>query len=207
MSLVEAARRRVLRLSESFGVRNRTRKGEIVRAFATAQGVKRVLFVGSSGAWGPRGHLVERAALLPDHRFVAACDLDPRIDMPWPYVCADGRRLPFRAAAFDLVLSNAVVEHVGNIGDQRAFVAEHRRVGLSWVVTTPNRWFPVESHTGAVLLHWWRPWRARQEAFTRLLSRREFHALLPAGATLHGRPWSATFVGAGKSTGAPEARS
>ena len=199
MSLVEAARGRVLRLSESFGVRNRRRKGEIVRAFATANGAKRVLFVGSSGAWGPRGHIVERAALRPDHQFVAACDLDARIDMPWPYVCADGRRLPFRTGAFDLVLSNAVVEHVGGVDDQRAFVAEHRRVASAWIITTPNRWFPVESHTGAVVLHWVRRWRDQQTSFTRLLSRREFRALLPAGAALHGRPWSATFVASGNS--------
>ena len=64
----------------------------------------------------------------------------------------------------------------------------------SWVITTPNKWFPVESHTSALFAHWFPSWRARQTAFTRLLSRREFANLLPAGAKVAGHWWSPTFT-------------
>ena len=68
-----------------------------------------------------------------------------------------GERLPFRDRQFDIVFSNAVVEHVGQRELQRAFVHEIRRVGSAFFITTPNRWFPVEHHTGLPLLHFLPP--------------------------------------------------
>ena len=65
-----------------------------------------------------------------------------------------GKRLPFDDHAFDIVFSNAVIEHVGNRAAQTAFVAEICRVGKAFFITTPNRWFPVEHHTGLPMLHW-----------------------------------------------------
>ena len=128
---------------------------------------------------------------------VAACDIVPR-RTPWPSVVCDGRRLPFRAAAVDLVLSNAVVEHVGREDDQRALVDEQARVGRRWVVTTPNRWFPVESHTSALLRHWSARWRAAHgSVFTRLLSRSELARLLPPGGQVVGSAFAPTFLAHG----------
>lgn len=37
---------------------------------------------------------------------------------------------------------------------QRAFAAEIKRVGNQYFVQTPNRWFPVESHTWLPFLGW-----------------------------------------------------
>ena len=65
-----------------------------------------------------------------------------------------GEPLPFRDGEFDVVFSNAVVEHVGSRTAQAAFVGELCRVGKSFFITTPNRWFPVEHHTGLPLLHY-----------------------------------------------------
>jgi hypothetical protein len=94
-----------------------------------------------------------------------------------------------------MVLSNAVIEHVGDIADQRRFVAEHRRVARAGVMTTPNRWFPVESHTGSVLLHWFGRWRRGPgRPFTRLLSLRELRALVPGDAHVEGTWLSPTFL-------------
>ena len=62
--------------------------------------------------------------------------------------------LPFNDGEFDVVFSNAVVEHVGSRTDQRAFVGELCRVARAFFITTPNRWFPVEHHTGLPLLHY-----------------------------------------------------
>jgi SAM-dependent methyltransferase len=70
-------------------------------------------------------------------------------------VCADGRRLPFPDATFDVVHSSAVWEHVGATASQGAFIAELARVARRAVfLTTPDRAFPVEVHTSLPLLHW-----------------------------------------------------
>jgi Methyltransferase domain len=71
------------------------------------------------------------------------------------FVRANGRHLPFRDAAFDVVHSSAVLEHVGSLENQIAFVQECCRVARKWVfLTTPNRWFPVEFHTVLPIVHW-----------------------------------------------------
>jgi len=71
------------------------------------------------------------------------------------FVKANGLQLPFRDQAFDVVHSSAVVEHVGSLARQCAFVAECCRVARRAVfITTPNRWFPVEFHTVLPLVHW-----------------------------------------------------
>jgi SAM-dependent methyltransferase len=71
-----------------------------------------------------------------------------------PYVQGDACALPFPDGAFDVVFSNAVIEHVGDAERQRLFVSEALRVGGRVFLTTPNRWFPVEVHTRLPLVHW-----------------------------------------------------
>ena len=62
--------------------------------------------------------------------------------------------LPFRDSQFDIVFSNAVVEHVGCRQQQANFIGELNRVAKAFFITTPSRWFPVEHHTGLPLLHY-----------------------------------------------------
>jgi SAM-dependent methyltransferase len=64
-----------------------------------------------------------------------------------------GRPLPFEDGAFDIVYSNAVLEHVGGSEERRHFLKEALRIGRSVFITVPNRWFPIEHHAGIPLLH------------------------------------------------------
>ncbi len=71
------------------------------------------------------------------------------------FVRGDARKMPFADKSYDFVFSSAVIEHVGSRDCQLAFLRECVRVARKWIfITTPNRWFPVEMHTGLPLLHW-----------------------------------------------------
>ncbi|HTS27473.1 MAG TPA: class I SAM-dependent methyltransferase, partial [Bryobacteraceae bacterium] len=70
------------------------------------------------------------------------------------WVAGDGRCLPFRDGAFDVVFSNSVIEHVGDQDSQRRFAREVARVGGGFWVQTPNRWFPLEQHLLTPFVHW-----------------------------------------------------
>ncbi len=70
------------------------------------------------------------------------------------WVAGDGRALPFRDGAFDVVFSNSVIEHVGDAASQRRFAGEVARVGRRYWVQTPNRRFPVEQHLLTPFIHW-----------------------------------------------------
>jgi SAM-dependent methyltransferase len=70
------------------------------------------------------------------------------------YVQGDACELPFADGEFDIVFSNAVLEHVGGRERQRRLVSEALRVGRQAFVTTPNRRFPIEVHTRLPFVHW-----------------------------------------------------
>jgi len=70
------------------------------------------------------------------------------------YVQGDACALPFADDEFDIVFSNAVIEHVGDRERQQQLVSEAVRVGRRVFITTPNRRFPVEIHTRLPLVHW-----------------------------------------------------
>jgi hypothetical protein len=173
---------------------NRRRKAGQVRRLIDRNGVRSVLLVGVSRGGQAYANQVEEA-ITAHAAFVVWSGLETGGGRD--YVAADGLRLPFRDGAFDLVFSNAVIEHVGDAAAQRQFVDEHARVGRSWVLTTPNRWFPVESHTNVVFRHWSRAWRARRGEFTRLLNRRELRVLLPGSAAIEGSQFAPTFMAMG----------
>lgn len=74
-----------------------------------------------------------------------------------------GVALPFDDATFDVVISNHVIEHVGDATAQARHLAEIRRVlrgdGLGYLAV-PHRWMLMEPHFRLPFLSWWpRPWR------------------------------------------------
>jgi SAM-dependent methyltransferase len=104
------------------------------------------------------------------------------------YVQGDACALPFADGEFDLVFSNAVIEHVGGRDRQRRLVSEAIRVGRRVFITTPNRRFPVEVHTRLPFVHWLpdalshRVYRAAGKEFAtdvHLLTRNSLESLFP----------------------------
>ncbi len=128
------------------------------------------------------GHMTEYLAEQPEVGSIVTFDTDPAFvamtrakvaELPLPRVrevlCLGNdatRRLPWAAGAFDLVLAVGVVEHLP-ARNRRAQVDEYYRVlapgGHIAVLDTPNRWFPLETHSvGLPLVQWLPPrlaWR------------------------------------------------
>jgi len=127
----------------------------------------RVLEVGTNGS-------LERAcdyflhSLYPYPEQITAAGLEEpdifrRVFPRYPYVQVRRHApLPFDDQSFDLVFSNAVIEHVGSRDQQQGFLDEILRVGKRAFVTTPNRRHPIEFHTVTPLLHYLPPQVYRQ---------------------------------------------
>jgi len=71
------------------------------------------------------------------------------------FVIGDGLRTDYKDMSFDIVHSNATLEHVGSYNNQIAFVKEALRVSKNHVfIQTPNRFYPIDFHTNLPLIHW-----------------------------------------------------
>jgi len=87
------------------------------------------------------------------------------IDEAYRFQLVSDTVLPFADESFDVVLTNHVIEHVGDEKAQLRHLGEIRRVlradGVGYLAV-PNRWQFVEPHYRLALLSWWpRSWRSR----------------------------------------------
>ncbi len=109
----------------------------------------RVLDVGTGS-----GHIAEELATVAAG-VVSVDVLDERVARDgFEFVLSVGDRLPFADGAFDIVISNHVVEHVA---DQATHVAELLRVvrpGGVVYLATPNRRWPVDPHHRLPFIAW-----------------------------------------------------
>lgn len=93
-----------------------------------------------------------------------------------------GVELPFPDASFDVVVSNHVVEHVGDRAMQRRHLEEIGRVlaagGIGYVAT-PNRWAVMEPHFHVPALSW--PPRRLRDRYLRATGRGRVYDVDPYG--------------------------
>ena len=152
-----------MRLADSISLRSRGRKLRLLREELRPSADTTVLDVGADELGFGEGDgcatmnffeelypWPERITALGLHDGAGFRATYPHI----PYVQGDACALPFEDGAFDIVFSNAVIEHVGGRDRQRQLVSEAIRVGRRVFITTPNRRFPVEVHTRLPLVHW-----------------------------------------------------
>lgn len=69
-------------------------------------------------------------------------------------LCGDGCAMEFPNNTYDIVFSNSVIEHVGNMDRIEAFASEVRRVGKRLWLQTPAYDCPIEPHFLAPCVHW-----------------------------------------------------
>lgn len=176
------------RVAKSYGVRNRARKLGFAQEFVRQHDIRSILFVGVSAGNDAYNNIIEVALQHQVDRAVATgLGAEAEADSPWrEYQYADALDLPFEDQSFDLVYSNAVLEHVGDETAQQKFVDEHARVGRHWILTTPNRLFPVEAHRHVLFVHWARSWKDPYGSVTRLVSKADLRRLIPTEARIRG---------------------
>jgi len=188
----------------SLAARLRRRRSLLLRELlATVPRPARVLDIGGTQTWwdtiGAEGlHGLTIVLVNPKAQQVTRAGFEA--------IVGDGRALALPDRSFDIVFSNSVIEHVGDLDDQRRMAAEIQRVGRRYYVQTPNRWFPIEPHfvfpafqflplavrTELLMrfrLGWFPKISERAEArrvasSIRLLTEAELRDLFP-GATLH----------------------
>ena len=71
------------------------------------------------------------------------------------FIIGNGININLKDMSFDIVHSNATLEHVGSYDNQIAFVKEAWRLSKNYVfIQTPNRFYPIDFHTNLPLIHW-----------------------------------------------------
>ena len=137
---------------------NRRRKYQIFLKFLAPRRETTILDVGfTEKEYSASDNFLEKNYPYPDKITALGLEKPRQFSKRYPQIKAvvyDGRHFPFRDQHFDVVWSNAVLEHVGSRAAQVAFLKEIKRVGRRAFITTPNKNFPIEVHTRSLFLHW-----------------------------------------------------
>ena len=96
-------------------------------------------------------HLKENITCLSNQNLDKLKELYPNLKT----ILADGRDTKLLENSFDISISNATLEHVGSFEEQIIFVKEMYRISKKKIiVVTPNRFYPIDTHTMLPLIHW-----------------------------------------------------
>ena len=153
-------------------------KIERLLQLADRLGSLRILEVGTGS-----GGIASYFGTHPSGRFVVeAVDVvdNRQVSVGYGFTLVHGTQLPFDDASFDVVVTNHVIEHVGEREQQLAHLAEVHRVMKPNAVgyfAVPNRWMLVEPHYGLAFLSWLpKSWRS---VYLRLRRRGQFYDCEP----------------------------
>ncbi len=106
----------------------------------------------------PDSNMLEKLYPYPKNLTAATIEDKTKLEALYPKIkvvkILQRKKLPFKNNQFDIVVSWATIEHVGNLKDQTFFLKELCRVGKKIFVTTPYRGCIYEPHTGTFFLHW-----------------------------------------------------
>lgn len=133
----------------------------------------KILDLGVSAEEGPEANMLEKQYPWQQNITCAGLGDGKVLREAYPSISyvkiTPGAKLPFAANEFDIVHSNAVLEHVGGRDERAEFLREASRVGKSMFIAIPNKWFPMEHHTAIPFLHWSPP------LFRALIKRTRLH--------------------------------
>lgn len=128
-----------------------------------------VISAALSEAVGPHG--IVSSVDVVDERVVTA---------GYDFTHVSGTTLPFAEASFDVVVSNHVIEHVGDLQAQQQHLNEIGRVldrgGLAYLAA-PNKWTLMEPHFRLPLLSWLP--RRLADAYVRIMGRGNHYDCVP----------------------------
>lgn len=145
-------------IAQQISVFNRQRKLKELLDILQPTEKTTILDVGfSEEEYSPGDNYLEKHYEWPAQITALGTDTPDKFLKRYPLVKAvkyEGYNFPFSDQSFDICVSNAVIEHVGDHERQLHFLKELKRVGKKIFFTTPNRYFPVEVHTRTLLLHW-----------------------------------------------------
>jgi len=75
----------------------------------------------------------------------------------YQFLLVDGTKIPFNDKAFDVIITNHVIEHVGEYAHQLEHLGEIKRLlkknGIAYLAV-PNRWMLIEPHYRLIFLSW-----------------------------------------------------
>ncbi len=137
---------------------NRERKFKLFCELFNLDSNTKILDVGAAEKeYRLTGNLLEKRYPNPENITVLGVDNYKQFRYRYPKVklvrYKEGR-FPFKDKSFDVCWCNAVIEHVGDREKQSFFLKEISRVAKSAFITTPNRFFILESHSRVLLLHY-----------------------------------------------------
>jgi SAM-dependent methyltransferase len=163
-------------LERQFSRRSREKRAAIFRNLFPLDQDTKILDLGSETGANIRA-VLEGTPVRPGNVHIA--DIDAQAVAQGsrefgftPVVIGEGEALPFPDGFFDIVYCSSVIEHVtvpktiiwelrsgrefraASRKRQKAFAGEIKRLGKRYFVQTPNRHFPIESHTWLPFIAW-----------------------------------------------------
>lgn len=156
----------------------KAKKIEMLLNLDSSSGPLRILEIGT-GSGGIAHYFATHPVLQCTVTAVDVSD-NRQVHGGYEYLPVQGVALPFDDAQFDVIISNHVIEHVGDIDAQLDHLREIRRLlgpnGIGYLAV-PNRWMLTEPHYRLKFLSWWpRRWRT---PYLRLWRKGEFYDCEP----------------------------